>query len=245
MARSVCHLCEKENPSRKLEKISGERKRLRKRNRQYSSNGLRRRQPMTETEKAAELAELERELEDLIKRADERKSKHPSIKELEAEAEADEWAKWEAVELAKLELDEGESKLDEEEFEAANEALLQGERVLNKQKKEISARAKGWYTQKGCICKTEPKKLYRCLQNSCYWCEVDDNIGCKKSRPWRSWWWPQYSYDYLDRSMYPPVSEEELERIMEQQRQANVILSNPIQTDYYDEAELNAELKAL
>ncbi len=39
---------------------------------------------MTETEKAAKLAELERELEDLVKRSDDQKSKRPSIKELEA-----------------------------------------------------------------------------------------------------------------------------------------------------------------
>ena len=135
MARSVCHLCEKEI----LEKPSGARKSLRNRNRQYSSNGLRRRQPTTDTE-------------------------------LEAELEA---------ELSELEV--------------SNEAFLQGERVLNEQKEEHSALAKGWYTQKGCICKTEPKKMYRCLRNSCYWCEVDDNIGCKKGKPWRSWWW-----DYLD-----------------------------------------------
>ena len=103
MVRSVCHLCEKEI----LEKTSGARKSLRKRNRQYSSNGLRRRQPMTDTEKAPELAELEAELAEL---------------------------------------------------EASNEALLQGERVLNEQKKEHGARAKGWYTQKGCICKNRTKK---------------------------------------------------------------------------------------
>ncbi len=147
MSRSVCHLCEKEI----LEKPSGARKSLRKRNRQYSSSGLRRRQPTTDTE-------------------------------LEAKLEAELEAKLEA------------------ELEVSNEALLQGERVLNEQKEEHSARAKGWYTQKGCICKTEPKKMYRCFRNSCYWCEVDDNIGCKKGNPWRSWWWwPHYSYDYLDR----------------------------------------------
>ena len=62
----------------------------------------------------------------------------------------------EAIGWAKLEL---ESKLNEEVFEVANQALLQGDRVLNKLKKESSAQAKGWYTQKGCICKTEPKNV--------------------------------------------------------------------------------------
>jgi hypothetical protein len=166
MARSVCHLCEKEI----LEKPSGARKSLRKLNRQYSSNGLRRRQPTTDTELEAEL-------------------------------------------------------------EVSNEALLQGERVLNEQKEEHSARAKGWYTQKGCICKTEPKKMYRCFRNSCYWCEVDDNIECKKGNPWRSWWWwwPHYSYDYLDRSMYPILDEEELEKAIERQQRLGDILSSPSQ----------------
>ena len=80
------------------------------------------------------------------------------------------------------------------------------------------------------------------MQNSCYWCEVDDNIGCEKGKPWRSWWWPQYSYDYLDRSMYPPVSKEELERTIERQQRLDDILSSPIQ-DYEDE--LTAEELAL
>ena len=53
---------------------------------------------------------------------------------------------------------------------------------------------------------------------------------------------PQYSYDYLDRSMYPPVSEEELERTIERQQRLDDILSSPIQ-DYEDE--LTAEELAL
>ena len=48
------------------------------------------------------------------------------------------------------------------------------------------------------------QKKYRCSRTNCYWCEVDDNYGCSNGKPRRSWGWSPYSYDYLDKSMYPP-----------------------------------------
>ena len=134
---------------------------------------------------------------------------------------------------------------------------LRRQKALDDKKKE-RLRDKGWYTQKGCFCETEPQKSYWCLQrNGCHWFKINEKYGCADGTPRRSWWPPSYPYDYLDN--FVPLDEKqreddfvrENEELIEKGDFLGDIFAQPYDDDpvqykqEYTEAELLEELEQI